>query len=506
MKQTILSCGFKLECNRFVGKVTSREDFEKRCFLFGEETVRDYMKGAELEIPGFLEVFDPLPDYEIHPLFVLDAQPGPPVAKDVYDLAVETLVKAIRDCKAAALAAGEDPAKAPRALMLQLHGAMAAEEHEDAEGDFLEIARKEAGDECVIFATLDLHANMSQKMAKNADALYPCEFYPHTDFKANALKAANCLRDTLEGRKHPEMAICQLPILFPYMPTSLPCFLPFREKIAELNKQPGLLNVRLAHGFFAADVTESGATVVVIADGDRALAQKTADALGAEIYAKRETFYRDFRKPEAAVQEAKRLLDSGVHAPIVLAEVADNPGSGSTADCVQLLEAMIACELPSMFGMICDPDAVKEFFRAGVGSELELDLGGKKLPELTGGPIRVRAKVLALSDGTYRNEGPFMHNAIHRLGDSALISVGAVRVVVSSFRLQPADRALFHLFGLEPETCPIVAVKSAVHYRASYEPVAGAILEVETPGLGRMDPRSFRFERAPRTFYPLCAE
>lgn len=506
MKETVLCCGFKLECNRFVGGVSSREDFEKRCFCFGEQAVRNYMKGAALEISGFLEVFDAQSDYEIRPIFALDSQPGPPVAKDVFDLATETIVTAIRECKEAARAAGEDPAKAPRAILLAMHGAMVAEGHEDAEGDFLETVRREAGAECTIFATLDLHANISKKKAKNADALFPCEFYPHTDFKENALKAAQCLLDTLHGHVRPVMAIRQLPMLFPYMPTGLACFLPFREKIAELNRSAGLLNVRFAHGFFASDVEECGAAVVVVADGDYALAQETADALAEEIYEKRATFYRDFWKPEEAVREAERLLASGVKPPIVLAEVADNPGSGATADCARLLEAMIACETPSMFGLICDPKAVKDIYRAGAGNTVELALGGKTLPEQTGGPIHVQAKVLQLSEGTYRNKGGYAHNAIQRLGDAALIAVGAVQVVVSSFRIQPADRALFHLFGLEPESCPIVAVKSAVHYRASYESVAGAILEVETPGLGRMDPRAFRFERAPQSFYPLCGE
>ena len=94
--KTILSCEFKLECNRFLGTVTTKSDFEKRICLFGEDKIRSYYKGAKVEIPSFLDTIDPLPDYEIHPVFALNAQPGSPVSKEVYDLAESTMLKAMK--------------------------------------------------------------------------------------------------------------------------------------------------------------------------------------------------------------------------------------------------------------------------------------------------------------------------------------------------------------------------------------------------------------------------
>ena len=78
--KTILSCEFKLECNRFLGTVTTKSDFEKRICLFGEEAIRAYYRGAKMELPSFFDTIDPLPEYEIRPVFALNAQPGPPVA------------------------------------------------------------------------------------------------------------------------------------------------------------------------------------------------------------------------------------------------------------------------------------------------------------------------------------------------------------------------------------------------------------------------------------------
>ena len=272
----------------------------------------------------------------------------------------------------------------------------------------------------------------------------------------------------------------------------------FREKIGALNREPGIVTARFTHGFFAADVSEGFGTTLVITDNDLPRAKALADELAEEIYAKRRSFYRDCLAPDEALQEAKRLLDAGVHPPIVLADVNDNPGSGSTQDNPELLRAMIRADLPSMLSVLYDPESVERAYEAGLGNEVVLDLGGKLRPDVTGGPVTAKAKVLQFSDGNYRNEGNFLHGVLHRLGKAALVAVGNVQIVLSSIRVQPADRAALHLFGLEPETCPIVAVKSAVHYRASYEPVAGRILEVETKSLGPIDPRALSYQRAPR--------
>ena len=501
--KTILSCQFKLECNRYLGPVTTREDFEKREFVFGEENVRAYFREAKMELPAFMDTIDPLPDYSFRPLFALNAQPGPPVAKEVYDLAEGTMLDTIRAWKEEAASKGEDPARVPAALLLALHGAMVAEGHEDAEGDFIESMRKAVGADCPIFVTFDLHVNMTKKKAAFADALFPIEFYPHTDFYENALKAAHALIETMEGRMHPAMAIHELPMLFPTLPTGHESFLPFREKIGALNREPGIVTARFTHGFFAADVSEGFGTTLVITDNDLPRAKALADELAEEIYAKRRSFYRDCLAPDEALQEAKRLLDAGVHPPIVLADVNDNPGSGSTQDNPELLRAMIRADLPSMLSVLYDPESVERAYEAGLGNEVLLDLGGKLRPDVTGGPVTAKAKVLQFSDGNYRNEGNFLHGVLHRLGKAALVAVGSVQIVLSSIRVQPADRAALHLFGLEPETCPIVAVKSAVHYRASYEPVAGRILEVETKSLGPIDPRALSYQRAPKDAYPL---
>ncbi|MBQ3866263.1 MAG: M81 family metallopeptidase [Clostridia bacterium] len=501
--KTILSCVFKLEVNRMMPTLSDEAAFRDRNWIFGEEAIRARVRDANLEMTGFMDVFDPEEEYELRPLFFLEAQPGGVVSGDVYDLARSSLLRAVAQCKKEAAERGEDPAQAPAAILLALHGAMVSQGHEDADGDLLESLRQAVGPDRPIFATLDLHVNLTRKMAENANALWPCENYPHTDYRVTGKRAAACLLDALQGKKKPVMRIASLPMLFPYTPTEGKEFLPYYRKIRALNELPGVLEFRFAHGFFASDVTEGGPAAVAVTDGDPALARSLAEDFAREIWDHRAEFYRSFYTPEEALAEAKRLIEAGAGTPIVLAEVADNPGSGATADGVKLLEAMVNAGIEAMFALICDPGSARRCREAGEGAELELELGGKAMPELTGGPLRVRAKVLALSRGEFIQESPYMKGSLMRMGDAALVQIGCVKTVVSSLRLQPTCRGIFHLFGLAPEKCPLVAVKSAVHYRASYEPVAAAVLEVETPALGPMDPRSFPLRHAPKDFYPL---
>ena len=501
--KTILSCVFKLETNRLAPGLSDEAAFRARNYYLGEDAVREQMKGANLETAGFMDVIDPEEEYELRPLFFLEAQPGGIVSEEIYDFVCSTLLAAVETCKKEAAAGGEDPAGAPAALLLSLHGAMAAENHEDADGDLLETLRKAVGKECPVFATLDLHVNLSEKMAENATALWPCENYPHTDYRETGRRAARCLLKLLSGKAKPVMRVARLPMLFPYTPTEGAAFLPYDQKIRALNEAPGVLEFRFSHGFFAADVEECGPAAVAVTDGDPALAEKLTEDFAREIWENRASFYRPFYTPEAALEKAGRLIEEGAKGPVVLAEVADNAGSGATGDGVQLLAAMVKAGIDAMFADICDPETVRRCREAKIGEEIDLALGGKILPEVTGGPLLTRARILAFSDGSFIQESPYMKGSRQRLGESVLLQIGSVKTVVCSLRTQPSCRGVFHLFGLEPEKCPLVAVKSAVHFRASYEPVAAAVLEVETPALGPMDPRSFPFRRAPRSFYPL---
>ncbi|MDP6736277.1 MAG: MlrC C-terminal domain-containing protein, partial [Nitrospinaceae bacterium] len=57
-----------------------------------------------------------------------------------------------------------------------------------------------------------------------------------------------------------------------------------------------------------------------------------------------------------------------------------------------------------------------------------------------------------------------------------------VKVVISSQRFQNLDQACFRHIGIEPIDQQILVVKSTVHFRADYGPIASRTLVVESPG------------------------
>ena len=82
-----------------------------------------------------------------------------------------------------------------------------------------------------------------------------------------------------------------------------------------------------------------------------------------------------------------------------------------------------------------------------------------------------------------------------RLGPMALLRAGGVRVVVASRKMQALDQAPFRHLGLEPREQKIIALKSSVHFRADFEPLAADILVVESPGAMIVDPAKLPFRR-----------
>jgi microcystin degradation protein MlrC len=81
------------------------------------------------------------------------------------------------------------------------------------------------------------------------------------------------------------------------------------------------------------------------------------------------------------------------------------------------------------------------------------------------------------------------------LGPMALIRRGNVRVVLASVKCQAADQAMFRHVGVEPRESRILALKSSVHFRADFEPIAREVLVVAAPGPAKADPSMFTWTR-----------
>lgn len=486
--KAILCAQFKQETNRYAPGVSGEEQYRDREYFWDEQTIRNLFTGTKSELGGFFDVLGSQTDYRLHPVLALNASPGPVTARQIWQKVADRLLEAI------------DQMGRVDGVLLALHGAMVTEQQEDGEGELLQLLRRRLGPQVPIVASLDLHANVTQKMVENATALFPCDYYPHTDFYDCGVRAARCLRDTLEGKLQPVMAWNKLALIFPYVPTEIPGFRPLLEQ-AQLWRNSGkLVDATICHGFFASDIYEQGAAVLTVADGDKTLAQQLADRLAEQIWQARERFERHFYPADQAVALAMEAQQW----PVVLADVADNPGSGATADSVALLRAMLQAGVQdAALAMIWDPQVVRQAQKAGVGATIEISLGGKIAPQITGEPLKCTAVVEKLTDGCYRNQGAMNHGVQMNMGNSALLRIAGVQVIVSSARAQPYDLEVYRHMGIRPEEKKLLAVKSAAHFRASFGTVAKAIYDVETPALGPMRPQMLPLSHSRRPICPL---
>ena len=479
----LLIAEFKHETNRFCPYPADMESYKKHTFLFGEDVFRAFF-GTETEINAFWETFHGFPDqYELVPCLSFDTIPSGPLTEDVYELAVATICKMLKE---------NGPFDG---VLLSLHGAMAAEHEQDGEGVLLERIRKITGADIPVIATLDLHTNCTQKMVENATALVACREYPHTDTYQAALWAAQLMRDTLEGRVKPCMGYCRIPYLLPLFPTELEPLRSFNARALEMEQEPGILSVRINHGFFLADIKEMGMSVITITDGDAQRADHLAKAFGAELWEKRTELVRDFYDVDTALDKAEELLAEGEDRPVVIADASDNVGSGAIGDTTHILRRILERHISGCaVSNIYDPVSSARCFAAGVGAEVELSLGGWSDPAVSGGPILLKGRVRALTDGYFRNIGEVSKGNPHDMGRTAVVEAAGNTIIITSRAQQALDLASMLCCGVIPSQQRVIVVKSAVHYRTGFGPISLAMLDVAAPGYAVPKPDDIQFQ------------
>ena len=461
----LLIAEFKHETDSFCPRRADMEAYRERSLFVGEEMEKAY-RGVRNEPGAFFDVFGPRDDIRLIQTVGMSAVPSGPVTGEVYDFALSHILEALKREK-------------PDGVLLSLHGAMVADGHDDGEGDLLEAVRGIIGPDVPVAVSLDLHANVTEKMAKNADALVLFENYPHTDIYETGYTAAKIMEGMLDGTCRPAMGYRRIPYLNPMFPSALPEIKVFHDMCRAAQAEDGVLSVRLAHGFYPSDIAEMGMAVVAVTDGDPARAQKIADTIGDAIWAARDTLKRHF----PTLDEALDMAEEPGEGPLIIADASDNPGGGGLCDTTFILRRILERGMKGVaFAMIHDPESVRKCAAAGIGAKVELDLGGMSDPAFSGGPLAVKARVRHLTDGLYRNRDEMGKGLQNNLGLTAVVDIGGNAVIISTIRLQPYDAEIFRHCGIPPEHQKCLVVKSAVHYRNSYGKFARKMVEVNLPG------------------------
>jgi len=476
--------GFQHETNTFAPVKASFRDFEQADGWPGLTRGGDILavfQGINLPIAGFIEAAAGL-GFELAPTLWCSASPCAHVEKAAF----ETIATELLD-RIAALR-GID------GIYLDLHGAMVTEHLDDGEGELLARLRRLVGPDLPIVVSLDLHANTTRKMVDLASALVACRTYPHVDLAESGQASAQMLDRLL---RHGPLAKAMRQADF-LVPLTWQCTLIDPAKslyaaLAQAERKPGMASASFTFGFPPADIPEGGPVIVTYAENQKA-AEAEAGRLIAAVEEAEEGFAGRVWQPSEAVAYA-RAEAPGRRAPIIFADTQDNPGAGGNSDTVGLLEAMVTGHAEqAVFANLFDPKTAEIAHRAGIGAEISLGIGAwSGMPGHH--PFHGTFNVTALGDGSFDATGPFYRGNRMQLGPMALLSIGGVEIVVISRKQQAADQAMLHHLGIEPASRKILALKSSVHFRADFQPIASEILIVAAPGANPVDNRALPYRR-----------
>jgi microcystin degradation protein MlrC len=432
------------------------------------ESVLKTVRRINVGLAGFIDAAE-AEGWDLVPTIFAAATPSAHVTEDAY----ERIAKVMTD---SLVSAGKLDA-----VYLDVHGAMVAEHLEDGEGEILARVRKVIGKDMPLVASLDLHANVTPEMVAHADALIAYRTYPHVDMADTGRACARHLALLLQTKQRLAKAFRQTPFLIPisWQCTNDEPARSIYQKLAALQSET-VPTLSFAFGFPAADFVHCGPSIFAYgrtqADADAA-----ADAIASLVESHEDDFDGKIWSPDEGVRHAMELAKTATK-PIVIADTQDNPGAGGDSDTTGMLRALVRNNAQrAAIGIMSDPEAARTAHAAGEGATVTLALGGKSgIPGDT--PFKETFVVEKLSDGNFLASGPFYGGRMMKMGPSASLRIGDVRVVVASHKAQLADRAMYRYVGIEPTEQKILVNKSSVHFRADFEPIAETLLICAAPG------------------------
>ena len=463
----LAAAGFQHETNSFAPRPTTHADFVRADSwppLTEGQALRATMRSLNIPLAGFLAEAE-AQGIATAPLLWAAAEPAGEVTWDAFDRIAARLLDLL------------DRAGPVDGLYLDLHGAMIVEGARDGEAMLLRRVREAVGD-LPVAVSLDLHAKVSPETAALADRIAIYRTYPHLDMAATGARCVAPLAAMARGGPRPARALRHGAFLVPMTAQSTD-----RDPARRLYAEAEAAGVELALGFPAGDTAWTGPAVLAYADTQSA-ADASADRVVRALAAAEGAFAADPPLPAAEAVRAA-LASIGPGGPVVIADAADNPGGGGTADTMGVIRELIARGARNaVAGLIHAPEAAARAVEAGPGATLSLALGCTHAWP-GDAPLDVTVAVVSTSDAPAAYVGAMYGGGHAALGRSAVLRVTDgcdLRIVVTEIPVQALDRGLFLHHGIDPGRCAVIALKSSVHYRADFAPIARRIVEADAPG------------------------
>ena len=476
------------ESNTFIADPTTLAHFEQDLLVEGD-AVRTRLADAHHEVGGFFAGLS-AERLDAVPIFAARALPFGIVAADAFDTLLSRMDAAI------------ERAGPLDGVLVAPHGATVSANYPDADGHWLSRLRQRFGRKFPIIGTLDLHANVSPKMAAACDALIAYRTNPHLDQRQRGIDAAKLMARTVRGEVKPTMAAAFPPLAINIerqLSAESPCRDVYQFADAML-EQHGVLSNSVVLGFPYADVPEMGASAIVVTDGDFSRAELLVTELSQFWWDRRKEFVGNLTSIDEALQQASRLDGT-----LTLLDMGDNVVGGSPGDGTEIAHAIHKFpQLMPAFICLNDPLAVSQATSAGVGAKVHLSVGSKT-DNRHGKPFEADFIVHGLFDGKFQESQP-RHGGFQTFdqGPTAVVETsGGLTVMLTSRRMVPFSIAQLTSCNLDPTRFRILVAKGVHAPVAAYAPVSKHLFRVNTPGVTTADLSQLEYKHRRRPMFPF---
>lgn len=382
-------------------------------------------------------------------------------------------------------------------LFFDIHGAMSVQGLDDPEGDFIKRIREVVGTETLISTSMDLHGNVSRRLARHTDLITCYRMAPHEDALESKERAVRNLVTRLEnGKGKPEYkAWIPVPILLPGEKTStrVDPAKTLYEKVEPAANQPGVIDAAIWVGYAWADEPRNHAVVMVTGD-DREAVTSSAEMLAESFWDVRNEF--EFIAPTATLEESLDMAVESDVQPFIISDMGDNPTAGGAGDVTWTIRQILERpefqteDGPSLiYASIPGPDFVEAAVEAGVGETVS-EYAGAQVDDRYSPPILLEGEITAIEHGDEDAE------------TEVVVKIGSVNVIVTKKRKPYHHESDFTNLGLNPRETDIVVVKIGYLVPELYDMRADWIMAL-TPGGVDQDLHRLEYERINRPMFPL---
>ena len=382
-------------------------------------------------------------------------------------------------------------------LFFDIHGAMSVEGLEDPEGDFIIRVREVVGKETLISTSMDLHGNVSRRLAQHSDLITCYRMAPHEDAIESKKRAVNNLLNRLEnGKGKPAYkAWIPIPILLPGEKTStrIEPGKSLYAKVEPATLDESIVDAAIWIGYAWADEPRNHAVVMVTGD-DRDKVGKTAEDLASYFWQVRSEF--EFVAPTANLEESLDMAIASKEIPFIISDMGDNPTAGGAGDVSWTLKEILARSEfktdkgPSLiYASIPGPKLIEKAIKAGVGAKIEAPVGAE-IDDRFAPPVLLSGTIEAIEHGDMHAE------------TEVVVKVGSVHVIVTKKRKPYHKEADFTNLGLNPRNTDIVVVKIGYLVPELYD-MRGDWIMALTPGGVDQDLERLGHKNILRPMYPL---